>query len=446
MQSEAGNQSQNTLPNTPSGRVLPGSVEKSLQDGDNLMDFIAKNTRGQAPVNPAAAEIQSDVNRMAEEKNKEIVITEQVVDEPVPDVTIEEPLEEPKSSEAAPKPEEEVELDEDDLELKGTTAENFKKLRTKVKELEEESTKKDEIMAELTEELEAFSSGKKLPDELVRREERIAELEHYEKLLNLKKSRYYQDEFVKPLQDINGKLEKIADDYNIDAGRLKQAANLQSEADLNRFLSNNFDPVGAGEVKKVIRDYKALQAAAQRAEKEPAEALNNLIEKANAARAEEKIQRLEVMQEITKKVWREALDDIKSEGKIRELIYKEGDVEHNAKVFTPIVRAAASEYGKLVNELARNGLETLPRNLAYALSRLCQLAHASAVAIDSRERAVAMAEQLETNTKRDQRYIRPSVSGRADSSSTSKNGTGAGGGPGSTMEAAEQLLNTIRKR
>jgi hypothetical protein len=408
------------------------------------MDFIAKNSPGQAPVNPAAGEIQSDVDQMAENKNAETVITAPTSDEVVPDVTVEEQEAEPEPSEAAVEPE--ADTEDDVVELKGSTAENFKKLRTTVKELKEETSRKDELLGEVTKELEAYSKGEKIPEELEKREARITELEHYEKLLNLKKSRYYQDNFVKPLDGIKNKLEKIATDYGIDPARLKQAANLQSEAELNRFLSNSFDAVGAGEVKSIVRDYKALQAAAVQAEKEPEVALNKMIEGAKAARAEQQVQRLEVMQDITRNVWKESLDDIKTEGKIRELIYQEGDVEHNSKVFTPIVKAAASEYGKLVNELARNGLETLPKPLAYALSRLCQLAHASAVAIDSRERAVMMAEQIETNTKRTQRYVRPSVSGKVDAGASSKNGAGAGGGPNSTEEAASQLLQQVRGR
>jgi hypothetical protein len=124
-------------------------------------------------------------------------------------------------------------------------------------------------------------------------------------------------------------------------------------------------------------------------------------------------------------------------------MYQEGDVDHNNKVVKPIVEAAASEYGKLVKELVANGLEELLKPLASALSRLCQLAHASAVAIDSRERAISMAEELQTNTQRTNRYARPSVSGKVGSGKTSQNGTG---GPSSPMEAAESILRQIRGR
>jgi hypothetical protein len=408
------------------------------------MDFIARNS-GQSQSNSAAEVIQSDVNAMAAEKNEPVVPS---TEEVVPDVAAAEPEPEQESEpeqEPESEPEPEQEGSEDDLELKGTAAENFKNLRTTVKDLKEETKRKDKLLTELTKELESYSKGEKIPEELERREARISELEHYEKVLNLKKSRYYQENFIEPLNGIKSNLERIAKEYNIEPDRLKQAANLPSEAELNRFLSNNFDVVGAAEVKSIVRDYKALQSKAAAAEKEPVQALNKMIEDANIARAAEQAKRLEVMQDTTRDAWREALNHIKDEGKVRELIYKEGDTEHNEKIFTPIVQAAAGEYGKLVKELARNGLESLPKELAYALSRLCQLAHASAVAIDSRERAVSMAEQLENNTKRTQRYIRPSVSGGMDSSA-GRNGAGAGGGPNSPEEAAEALLKSVRGR
>jgi hypothetical protein len=418
-----------------------------LQDGDNILDFVKRNTPG---YNPAASAIQQDVDRMAAERSEQVITAPETPDptpapDVVPDITKEDiseeqpPVEEPSEDQA----EAAEEAPDEEDELKGSAAENFKKLRTKLKEVENDSGKKDKLLEEVTKELESYVKGEKIPEELKKREERLAELENYERILNLKKSTYYQDNFVKPIQQLGDKLDKIAKEYNIDPAQMQRAVNLKSEADLNRFLSNNFDTVGATEVKNIIREYQGVRAQAIEAEKEPEKAMTAMIESANAARAQAKIKRLQAMQSITKDSWKKSLDQIRDEGKIRELIYKEGDIEHNNKIFKPIIEAAASEYGKLVKELVANGLEDLPEPLAYALSRMCQLAHASAVAIDSRERAVSMAEELQTNTQRTNKYTRPSVSGKVGAGGSSKSGAGD---PSSPMEAAERILQQVRGR
>lgn len=458
MPSETENQYQNSAPNTQ--RPLANEIQKKFVDGETLLDFVQKNIRQPSQPTTVGEVIQKDVDQMAEEHRTPINPPAEPAQEPaqepaaadgepVPDLTKESEdedeitHEEDEGDTPIEAEEGDTETDDEGTILKGDAAENFKRLRVKVKELKTESDNKDKLLEELTQELESYTKGEKMPEELARREARITELEHYEKLLNLKKSPYYQDNFVKPIKGIQARLESIAKEYGIDPSKLKQAANFQNEADINRYLSNNFDTVGASEVKKIINDYKGLQKRAVAAEKEPEQALNAMIENAQKVKQEQKLERLEVMQDITRNAWRESLDHIKEEGKVRELIYKEGDVEHNSKVFNPIVQAAATEYGKLVKILVQNGLEELPQPLAYALSRLCQLAHASATAIDSRERAVSMAKALENNTARTQKYIRPSVSGKVDAGRSSRNGSN---GPSSPMEAAEQLLQQVRGR
>ena len=425
------------------------------------MDFIAKNTRGAIPsTEQVNAEIKEDLASVEAEHNKPIQtnpedvvpnLVEKPTEEKPTDIpegesqgeegesSSEEPTEEPTEEPVSPEEEE-----EEGVSLKGDAAENFKKLRTKFKEVRTEKEALEKTLKEHTKELEGYRRGEKIPEELEKREARIAELEEKEKVLDLRTSRYYQEKFVKPLEGIKQQLTKIAKDYGVDPNLLGQAANLQSEAELNRFLSNNFDPVGATEIKSIIKSYHRLQQEAVEAEKEPKMALNKMMENAKSAEQQQRVARMEAMQDTSRQAWKDALKKIKQEGKVRELIFKEGDSQHN-QVVTPIVQAAAREYGKLVTELVKSGLESLPLPLAETLSRMCQLAHASAVAIDSRERAVAMMEEIEASSYRTNRYARPSMAGKPGTGKPYSNGKGAFGGPSSTEEASEALINSIHR-
>jgi hypothetical protein len=115
------------------------------------------------------------------------------------------------------------------------------------------------------------------------------------------------------------------------------------------------------------------------------------------------------MNHTSRESWSNALSRIQNEGKALELIPKSTDPEYTEKFVTPILKAASSEYGKLVSMLVDNGLEKLPGDLAYALARMCQLAHASASSLESRASAIQRAEELERNVQRNTRYERPPV-------------------------------------
>jgi len=286
---------------------------------------------------------------------------------------------------------------------------NIKNLRGLVKKFKDAATEKEAAYLATQAELEKYKTGEVLPQEIVQRESRIAELEKYEKIVSLRTSPEYQNTFVKPLTQIKERLGAIAQDYHLPPEVINQAVNIQNEAELNRFLSNHFDGVGALEVKTLINNAKGIQADAFAAEQQPAQALAQLMQEQEAAITAKRMQNKQAMADISRSTWGEALANIKKEGKAHELIYKEGDPEHNQKFVDPVVGAAAGEYGKLVSMLAEHGLEQLPKDLAYALSRMTLLAHASAVAIGTRDAAMQRMDELNGALTRKTSYVRPSI-------------------------------------
>ena len=104
------------------------------------------------------------------------------------------------------------------------------------------------------------------------------------------------------------------------------------------------------------------------------------------------------------------------------------------------MRKAASEYGKIVTMLAENGLEHLPKDLAKALARMVQLAHASAIAIETRAAAERELNEISENNTRNTRYIRPSIGGGVGSNGVTSSK------PKNLSDAVDQLVSKVISR
>ena len=310
-----------------------------------------------------------------------------------------------------PKTEEAPPVDPDDDENAPPIAENFKKLRSKLKAERLAKQELESKYTETSEKLNDYETGKLIPEIVQGQESRIAQLEYYEKLHNLKMSPQYKDSFIKPLNEVGVKLQEIAKDYGVPDDVMKEALTLTNRAELNQFLSNHFDDIGGTEVKNLITKAQEIQTNAQSAEQKPLEALAKLQEEHREIETLQDSQRKEAIANTSKNSWGAALDEIKREGKARELIFNPNDSKYNDTFVIPVLRAASQEYGKLIRMLADSGLKVLDENVATMLSKTVLLAHASAVSINSREAAIRHAEELEINTKRQNGYNRPNVGG-----------------------------------
>lgn len=347
-------------------------------------------------------------------------------------------------------PEEGAEADGDngDTDLAATegdpAAQNFKRLRTKLRETSTTLNTYKEENEKVKAELEKFKTGEVVPDLLQEKENEIARLSRYEKLHNLKMSPAYQEKYLKPLGTNQTKLKEIAKDYGIPDEHLdhfvNDALSFTNRADLNRFLSDHFDEVGAMEVKDLISKTKDLQGAAREAEKEPVKMLQEIESEYERVKEIRHVERVNQIRDRSKDAWTKSLQQIRAEGRIEELIFKDNDPEHNEKWAKPIVTKAAQEYGKLVTMLATEcGIENLPDEVAYALARMTQLAHASAAAVETRNAAMQYANELETNTRRTSGMVRPPIGSAGAGSNTGA----ARPAPASPTEAAEHLISKV---
>lgn len=436
-----------------SARPSADSILQNLKGGDTALDFIKNNLKtDESQLDPQKV---SDSVALGRESTTTPIQSQTPSSTDIPQVTTtsifgdvpagETPKETPKVQTQEPTDP----IDEPDIDIPDSSdvqvvslAENFKRLKTHFKETSKTLKQLQAEKAQVDEELGNFKAGKVVPDILIEQEERISQLEHYEKLHNLKVSKEFREKYISPIASIKTRLGEIAADYEIPKEVIDDAINLTNRRELNGFLSQHFDEVGALEVKQAITQIQELQSEARAAEAEPLKALNNLQADSERVYAERNQQRKIQIANKSKSAWSSALSKIREEGEAVELITQENDPEYNSKVVQPILNSASSEYGKLVSMLAELGIEDLPDNLANALARMVQLAHASAVSIKTRNLATKESRELLANTQRTSHYMRPRIGGA--------NSGGDGGAPKSApatpTDAANQLINQVMGR
>lgn len=423
------------VPSAPS-TALPSAQEilSRFKTADSPLEFIKANLEATKPplsVDPPQVIKEVETKRADEAK----VEAEKKEDASLSEMKLDLPLEVSKTSDVKG---EEALKDETLEEPKDDKEENFKNLRKKLHETTTTLRDREREAEALKTRITKYETGEELPEVLRVKEERIRELEKYEKLHALKLSPAYRETFIKPIEGIKSRLSQIAKDYEIPPEILTEAIDITNVRELNTFLSNHFDDVGALEAKQLISEAQKIKTQALAAEKEPSNVLTEIEESYKTFEAQKRAKANSVISETSKEAWIDSLIRIKDEGKIQELISKEDDPEHNKRFVEPVLQAAATEYGKLIRTLAENGLEKLPKDLAFALARMVHLAHASAVSIESRHAAEIAKEELERNVRRTTSYLRPTVG-----TSSHGNTQGESPRPTSPQDAAKMLVNTV---
>lgn len=405
---------------------------QGLQSGESPLDFIKRNlSEQQAATAPAPLAQQASEVRPANIPNPLIqtpaesapVTAKPAEPSAAPIVSKDEtpvfdfekkdePRSEPTSTEpVAAEPAQEEPADSDIPE----GAQHFKKLRLKVKETESTLKAVQAEKEQLAQQVEKYVKGEVIPEVLQQKEARIAELEHYEQLHNLKGSAAYKEKVAKPLEAKQARLKAIADDYGIPEGTLTEALNFEKESELNGFLANHFDGVGALEVKQLVTDMKNLHGQAAEMEKTPAQTLARIQQEQAQIEAAQDTTRKNQLAASSRDAWVTALTNIRKDGRALELIRKENDSEHNTRFVDPILKQAAAEYGKFITAFAKAGIKELEPEVGKALAEAVLLAHASATALSTRTEAMRQAEEITNNTRYNS-LIRPSVGGGTVSS------------------------------
>jgi len=185
--------------------------------------------------------------------------------------------------EEEPEPVDEVEA----LIAKGPK-ESIKNLRERSKELKKLLDEKEATLSELQGEVERFRSGDGIPEEIKEQYEgRIKQLEQYERLHALKLSREYQTKFIEPGKKLKAEAEQIAKEYGVQPEIFNKALQIDNKRELNSYLRNYFDDVGALEARDIVQKIKELKNDAARAEQEPGEALSRIQQEVHAREAQE---------------------------------------------------------------------------------------------------------------------------------------------------------------
>jgi len=139
-----------------------------------------------------------------------------------------------------------------------------------------------------------------------------------------------------------------------------------------------------------------------------------------------------------------SLTKIRQDQKIPELVLRDGDEEYNNKIVRPILTQAATEYGKIITMLANKGLEELAPEEADYFANMTLLAHASAVAVTTREAALKRADQMEGAIKIGNGYFRPQIGGGSPSIAGSSNKSEA---PKPTLEdGVNSVLGSVLQK
>lgn len=406
--------------------------------GETPLDFLRKNLREPIKV----VEPQAIVDQVSKERDAKAaaeaaaaaVTVEPKPQEPTYDITPEVKKEEPTGGAA------ELVVGEDGEDASESTpaAENFKRLRTALKETNKtlETIKAEKEAVE--KDLEKYKTGEAFPEVLQEKENKIAQLSRYEKLVSLKTSKEYQEAFIKPLSTLETKLAEYGKEYGIPPEVMNKALNLKTTPEINRFLEEHFDGIAALEVKQVIKDMQGLQERAREAELEPAKEIEKLREQHATIEAGKRIQRQNTIVAKSKDAWGKALHTVQAEGRITPLLYKENDTEFNQRYSIPIRTKAAQEFGKLITELTNSGLEDISEEAAMALANYVLHANASAVNFEFGKAALEYADDIERNVSKVTPILRPDIGG----SGVDMGGRDAGGAktPDSPQAAARALL------
>lgn len=297
-------------------------------------------------------------------------------------------------------------------EGQSSAAENFKKLRKKYKYTKEEAKTAREELASTKAKLEEYESGLTVPEVTQQLNNRIAQLETYEKIFNLKTTPEYIEKVTTPLNDQFKALNEYVAEYKAEPEIIEAALGATTKAERNRLLARaGLDPVAALEVSNVIGKIKDLNNYAVELEKEPAKSLEKLVEDNMRIKGEREKEQRAAIATTSKNMWIESVQDVRSQDKYPELTMIPGNTEHNEKFVKPVLQKAATEYGRLINGLVGAGLKELPAPIGKALARMTKLAIGGAVIREQNKILQERIAELEGSIKTKNSHYRPGAHG-----------------------------------
>lgn len=320
-----------------------------------------------------------------------------------------------------------------------TPEQSFKDMRKILKKVNTELEENKTLLTQTKDELEKYRTGEAVPEVIQQKEERIAQLEHYEKIHGLKMSPEYQQKFVEPYNQVMTQAQKLAKDYGVGDDVLQEALTIENKRELNSFLRSHFDDVGALEVRTLLDTARILNGQARDAEIEPQKAMTQLREEFRVQQQASEEKRVTTIKHNAQSGWTSALQELSSSGEYPELTLT-GDVEHD-KIARQVRTEAATEFGKFIKLLGDYGVKDLPPEAAKIVAKRFQLSQASSVMAASRAHHYSRSEELLNQTRRQASMIRPPIGGVADSAPPP-----APVRSNSLEQNAENLLNSVLQK
>ena len=351
---------------------------------------------------------------------------------------IDSPLEDPLAD--IPEDLPETEIAEDG---KPTAAQNFTKLRTRTKAISAELQNTKTELQKATEIIQKYQTGEAIPEVIQQKDEEIARLAEVKALVDLKVSPEAQRKFVAPLNDLGAQLDNYATTYEVPPEVLHTSLEITNPAELSRFLSDHFDPAAALEVKQIVTKMQGIRKEFEVAQKKPVQALQALQEEHKAMATVQENVRRESISNTARSAWAEGVSSIQEEGEALELVWHAENSEHNQKIVQPIRAAAAAGFGKIIKELAEQGLKELNPQFAKDLARTVLLAYASGTAIEARNATIAYAESIQKNAADTHRLLRPPVGGYGNGSGTVEPKKDANKPAATPAKEGTKLLNDL---
>lgn len=435
---------QNTPANQPpvnKTSVTLGEINNSWADGETPVDFIKKNIRsvqpqqvppqppqGQQPPLPPSQMAPSTEPFQTFADPSLDVIAREIMDQETPVAP---------APTSAPEPQPPAEpVSEDVQPPKPTKEDSLRAMRKKLNEGVARASELQQKIDELTKEVTKWQTGEAIPDVLKEKNERISQLERFEKLHSLKTSPEYSKKFLDPLDGLKNKAEKLAEAYQVDPNILNEALTIENRRDLNTFLRTYFDETGTTEVRGVLDEIKAIGAAMEEAEVEPALELERLREESQRQQVANEQTRLAGIKNAAQSEWTTALRELRDKGEFPEFELT-GDADNDA-ISRPILTNAAQEYGKFIKYLGLQGLKELPPDIAKALAKRFLLSQAASIMGRSRMEHYNRAEALIAENKKQSNILYPPVG-----SGVSSGGRPQAPQPQSPEEAADVILKQI---
>lgn len=260
---------------------------------------------------------------------------------------------------------------------KPTKDENIKNLRSS---LNNERARIQELETELEQaraSLESPEIPKEVQEQIQAKDERLAQLEHYEKLFGLYNTEGFKETYYDSVDALAQRAKEIAQDYDVSDTVIDAAMSISNRKELIETLSQYFDVHTAGEIRDIVLESQGIIKEREKAEKNPDEVrsqLLSLVGKNNEARINKA---RENMQGAVSTGWTRMLESYSNPNSgITPLIERPGDVEHT-KNRDAILKSAESDLSAVMGIFAKDGLRTINDQVAAGIAARFQLSAAA---------------------------------------------------------------------